>query len=120
MADTLLTKHEKTVKQMKKLLEGIQGSQEGSLGDKKQAQFQYNVFADNWRRTNRNKEYGALLKSLGIKTSLRTAFFKDPKKLYVQLNKKRVELEAAMGTKYKKDLKGRSTMELTKISWKGE
>ena len=107
MADTLLTKHEKTVKQMKKLLEGIQGSQEGSLGDKKQAQFQYNAFADNWRRTNRNKEYGALLKSLGIKTSLRTAFFKDPKKLYVQLNKKRVELEAAMGTKYKKDLKGR-------------
>ena len=107
MAETLLSKHEKTVKQMKTLLEGIQGSQEGSLGDKSQAEFQYNAFADKWRRTKRDKEYGALLKSLGIKTNLRTAFLKDPKKLYVQLNKKRIELEAAMGTKYKKDLKGR-------------
>ncbi len=106
MAETLLSKHEKTVAQMKKLLTGIQGSLEGSMGDKKQEQFQYNQFADKWRKTNRDKEYGALLKSLGIKTNLRTALFRDPKKLYVELNKKRVELEKAMGTKYKRNLKG--------------
>ena len=106
MTETLLSKHTKTVDQMKKLLEGIQGSLEGSLGDKKQEQFQYSQFADKWRRTGRDKEYKALLDSLGIRRTLRTALFKDPKKLYLQLNKKRVELEKAMGTKYTRDLKG--------------
>lgn len=101
---TLKEKHTKTIKEMKILLKAIQESTQDSLGDKSREKFLYNVFAAKWRKSGRSKELKALMRSLGIRASVGTALFRDPKKLYLELNEKKDQLEEAMGSQKASDL----------------
>ena len=101
---TLKEKHTKTIKEMKTLLKSINDATADSLGDKSREKFLYNNFAAKWRKSGRTKELKSLMKSLGFKSSISGALFRDPKKLYLELNTKRNQLEQAMGAQKASDL----------------